>query len=64
MKTPLLLATAAALLGACATTDRVAMVEDGFERGSLGVAAISRGDWHAAERPSRRAAWTRAIRRG
>ena len=49
MKTPLLLATAAALLSACATTDRVAMVEDGFERGSLGVAAISRGDWHAAE---------------
>ncbi len=36
-------------LSACATTDRVAMVEDGYERGSLGVAAIARGDWQTAE---------------
>jgi Flp pilus assembly protein TadD len=45
----LLLVGAAASLGACATTDQVAMVEDGYERGSLGVAAIARGDWQAAE---------------
>jgi hypothetical protein len=36
-------------LSACATTDRVALVEDGYGRGSLGVAAIARGDWQAAE---------------
>ena len=48
MKFPVLFA-AAAMLSACATTDRVAMVEDGFERGSLGVAAIARGDWQIAE---------------
>ncbi len=49
MKMPILLLAAAASLGACATTDKVAMVEDGFDRGSLGVAAIARGDWRAAE---------------
>jgi hypothetical protein len=49
MKTPALLVAAAAALGACATTDRVAMVEEGFQTGSLGVAAIARGDWKAAE---------------
>jgi Tfp pilus assembly protein PilF len=49
MRMTLLLVVAAASLGACATTDRVAMVEDGAERGSLGVAAISRGDWRTAE---------------
>ncbi len=49
MRLPLLLIAVATTLGACATTDRVAMVEDGFERGSLGVAAIARGDWKAAE---------------
>jgi hypothetical protein len=27
----------------------VSLVEDGYERGSLGVAAIARGDWQAAE---------------
>ena len=36
-------------LSACATSDRVALVEDGYGRGSLGVAAIARGDWQAAE---------------
>ncbi len=49
MRSPLLLAAAAAGLAGCATNDRVAMVEDGYERGSLGVAAIARGDWKAAE---------------
>ncbi len=49
MRLPVLLAMTAAGLSACATSDRIAMVEDGFERGSLGVAAIARGDWQAAE---------------
>ena len=49
MKTHLLVVAASACLAACATTDQVAMVEDGYQRGSLGVAAIARGDWQAAE---------------
>jgi hypothetical protein len=48
MRLPVLF-LAAATLSACATNDRVAMVEDGFDRGSLGVAAIARGDWRSAE---------------
>jgi Flp pilus assembly protein TadD len=44
-----LLALAALPLSACATTDRMALVEDGYERGALGVAAIDRGDYAAAE---------------
>jgi len=48
MKVPAVLMLALGLC-ACATTDRVALVEDGYERGSLGVAAIARGDWQAAE---------------
>lgn len=48
MKLPVLILSVATL-SACATNDRVAMVEDGFERGSLGVAAIARGDWQGAE---------------
>jgi Flp pilus assembly protein TadD len=43
------LALAVLPLAACATADRMAMVEDGFERGALGVAAIDRGDYAAAE---------------
>ncbi len=49
MRKFLLLLAAAATLGGCATTDQVAMVEDGYQRGALGVAAITRGDWQAAE---------------
>ncbi len=49
MRLSLLLVAATASLAACATNDQVAMVEDGFERGSLGVAAIARRDWQAAE---------------
>ena len=48
MKVPAVLMIALGL-SACATTDRVALVEDGYERGSLGVAAIARGDWQSAE---------------
>jgi hypothetical protein len=44
-----LLTLAALPLSACATTDRMALVEDGYERGALGVAAIDRGDYAAAE---------------
>jgi uncharacterized membrane protein len=44
-----LLALAALPLAGCATTDRMALVEDGYERGALGVAAIDRGDYAAAE---------------
>jgi tetratricopeptide (TPR) repeat protein len=47
MKAALFLALAAAPLYA-ASADIA--VEEGFERGSLGVAAIDRGDWAAAER--------------
>lgn len=43
------LALAALPLAACATTDKMAMVEDGYERGALGVGAIDRGDYAAAE---------------
>jgi hypothetical protein len=45
----LLIATAAISLSACASTTRTGMVEQGYERGALGVAAIERGDWAAAE---------------
>lgn len=39
----------AAGLSACATPQKVQLVENGYTRGSLGVAAIARGDWHTAE---------------
>lgn len=44
-----LLALAALPLSACAATDSAALVEQGYERGALGVAAINRGDYAAAE---------------
>ncbi len=44
-----LLTLSALPLAACATNDRMAAVEDGYERGALGVAAIGRGDYVAAE---------------
>ena len=40
---------AAALLSACASNQQGLLVEQGYERGALGVAAIDRGDWGAAE---------------
>lgn len=36
-------------LSACASSKNVMLVEQGYERGALGVAAIDRGDWAAAE---------------
>ena len=49
MRMPVLLALAAVFLGGCATSHSTAMVEEGYDRGALGVAAIDRGDWAAAE---------------
>ncbi len=40
---------AGAALGGCATSGDAPMVEQGYQRGALGVAAIGRGDWAAAE---------------
>lgn len=40
---------AAASLSACASNSPGLMVEQGYQRGALGVAAIDRGDWTAAE---------------
>ena len=44
-----LLLFAAAGLSACAASPSQQLVENGFDRGSLGVAAIARGDWASAE---------------
>lgn len=49
MRKPALAAAAALALSACATSERVLLVEQGYQRGALGVAAIDRGDWAAAE---------------
>jgi len=47
---PALVAFAALSLSACASTTRPGMlVEQGYDRGALGVAAIDRGDWASAE---------------
>ncbi len=40
---------AAASLSACTSSGRMQLVEQGYNRGALGVAAIDRGDWAAAE---------------
>ena len=47
-KTALAVLTAIAL-SACAGKQPGMMVEQGYQRGALGVAAIDRGDWAAAE---------------
>lgn len=39
----------AAAVAACATAPEKQLVENGYQRGALGVAAIARGDWRAAE---------------
>ena len=49
MKLPALFAVAAINLSACASTGPAPMVEQGYQRGALGLAAINRGDWAAAE---------------
>jgi hypothetical protein len=53
MRIPALAALAAitlsAALSACAGSQPGMLVEQGYQRGALGVAAIDRGDWAAAE---------------
>lgn len=48
MKSALAVLTAITL-SACAGEQPGLMVEQGYQRGALGVAAIDRGDWSAAE---------------
>lgn len=45
----LLLTAAAGCLAGCVSSDRADLVEQGYERGTLGVAAIARSDWASAE---------------
>ena len=40
---------AAIAVSACATSESGTLVEQGYQRGALGVAALDRGDWTAAE---------------
>jgi hypothetical protein len=47
---PIIAAAAALSLSACATSGPAPMVENGYQRGALAVAAIDRGDWTAAEK--------------
>lgn len=49
MRKSSLSALAAIALSACAGEQPGLMVEQGYQRGALGVAAIDRGDWTAAE---------------
>lgn len=49
MRNSALAALAAIALSACAGNQPGMMVEQGYQRGALGVAAIDRGDWTAAE---------------
>ena len=49
MRMPALIAASAISLSACATTGPGMLVEQGYERGALGVAAIDRADWASAE---------------
>ena len=50
MRNVMLILAAGTALSACASTGGAPLVEQGYERGSLGVGAISREDWAAAER--------------
>lgn len=49
MRISALAALAAIALSACAGKDQAVAVEQGYQRGALGVAALDRGDWAAAE---------------
>ena len=51
----ILVLVGAVALGGCVTSEGADLVEQGYERGTLGVAAIERQDWASAE-----AALTRA----
>jgi hypothetical protein len=50
MRMPAIFALAAVSLSACATNQPAPLVERGYDRGALAVAAIERGDWATAER--------------
>lgn len=50
MRNTVFMLAAAASLSACASMGEAPIAEQGYERGSLGVGAISREDWAAAER--------------
>lgn len=50
MKAGVVMLVAAASLAGCASSGRMELVEQGYDRGALGVAAIDRGDYAAAER--------------
>ncbi|MGH6781793.1 MAG: hypothetical protein ACREB5_06785 [Sphingomonadaceae bacterium] len=50
MRALFLLPLAGLALPACAASHQAARVETGYEVGALGLAAIDRGDWTAAER--------------
>lgn len=49
MRNSALAALAAIALSACAGKQPGMVVEQGYQRGALGLAAIDRGDWTAAE---------------
>lgn len=50
MRVPAILILSASALAACVSTPGAQLVESGYQRGSLGVAAIARADWRSAER--------------
>ncbi|SNT03899.1 hypothetical protein SAMN06295912_13326 [Sphingomonas laterariae] len=50
MRALILLPLLSLALPACAASQQSARVETGYEVGALGLAAIDRGDWEAAER--------------
>ena len=49
MRMPAIVALGAISLSACTTSQPGMLVEQGYDRGALGVAAIDRGDWASAE---------------
>ena len=49
MRMPALAAVTALWLSACATSGPAPMVENGYQRGALALAAIDREDWATAE---------------
>jgi len=49
MRKSLSAVAAATALSACATGEQAALVEQGYQRGALGVAAMQRGDWESAD---------------
>ncbi|WP_324750604.1 hypothetical protein SH591_03850 [Sphingomonas sp. LY54] len=60
MRPAILVSAATLALSACATSPSASLVEQGYERGTLGVAAIARHDWATAEKGLMRTAAVRA----